>query len=700
MSLAAPARIARSQVPSDTSREQLIQETERPASAQDNLGPIIALRTRYVKIDVERLVALVDSQNPVLVLDLFSDVVVTISTPTAQYHADGFGLSGPVVVDGKESGTAALTVSADHLFATLIDGDAVYNIDYAGEGIHVVRELDEGSLPKGEAPEIPPPTVKDALPTLQTTPSVSAGGGPAAALASGPPVLDVLVLHTPQAGAPPIDIALRANQAIADTNTAYQNSGISQRVRLVGLRGVSYSSTNVILDDLVRLRDNTDPFMSEIHGWRDTLGADLVLLYGTGYTGAGSCGIGYIQGAVAPSFELFAFSVVDINPGCAANFTPAHELGHNMAARHDWAVDSVNNSPFTYNHGYVDTARDFNTVMAYSSSSCPGGSCTPIQYFSNPDVAYSGGPTGVPEGQFQAADNRKTLNNTASNVDIFRGPRVGVINACNGGYVKDGSLANGFQQQLSCGDAKLVTVGGSRVGVMNSCNAAYVKEGALSSSFNSLLNCGDARTVALSPERVGVINGCGSAYVKEGQLTGPFHQQLNCNDARAITVGGSTLTQSRLGVINGCGAAYVKLGALTNSFNLLLNCNDALAIVVTDNRVGVINSCGAFYVKEGALSNPFQLQTGCGDTRAIDLSGNRIAVINGCGSLYVKDGTVSAPFQQQTGCNDAIAVDLEGNRVGLISGCGGAWVKEGALSGGFTPQLNCGDGKSVSVVAF
>lgn len=476
--------------------------------------------------------------------------------------------------------------------------------------------------------------------------------------------------------------------------TAFLESPVFAAIRPLG-----NDNTSSMQGDLNSLVAKGEGIYDEVHGWRDAVGADLVVMYGGDYNAG--CGLAVaVQNPVTPAFEVFGLSIVDAKPGCNTNWTPAHELGHSMGARHDWGDDGTNNAPYTYNHGYLSIQHDFRTIMAYSNPSCPGGECARIGYFSNPDVSYVGHPTGVPEGTAQAADNRKTLNNTANNTSLFRAPRVGAINSCGGGYVKHGPLSSGFSQQLNCGDARTVTVGGSRVGVINNCRAAYVKEGALTWGFNQQLNCGDALAVSVGPERLAVINSCGSAYVKQGALTNPFNQQLNCGDARAVALGGSSLTQERLGVINGCGAAYVKLGALNSPFQQQLNCNDAIAIAVTDNRVGVINSCGAFYVKEGALTNPFQLQTGCGDTRAMDISGNRIAVINGCGSLYVKDGTVNAPFQQQTGCNDALAVDLSGDRVGLISSCGAVWVKEGPLSNGFSQQLNCGDGVSVSVAAF
>ena len=123
---------------------------------------------------------------------------------------------------------------------------------------------------------------------------------------------------------------------------------------------------------------------------------------------------------VVPEFEAWAFGTTKTS--CFSNYTFAHEIGHNMSARHDRDEPKVGpeGAPFTYNFGYIDNPRKFRTIMAYGSSCVPAWSCTGIQYFSNPDVSFNGGPTGIAEGNARAADNRKTHNNTALTVSNFR----------------------------------------------------------------------------------------------------------------------------------------------------------------------------------------------------------------------------------------------------------------------------------------
>src|SRR5262249_22892410 len=112
-------------------------------------------------------------------------------------------------------------------------------------------------------------------------------------------------------------------------------------------------------------------------------------------------------------------------------FSFGHELGHLMGARHDWVADDTNNSPYTYNHGFVMAtptapAEPWRTVMAYD---CPPPGCPRVPYFSNPNVNYPAGgdAMGVANGP-QQANNSLTLNNTALTMANFRCISPGVNN--------------------------------------------------------------------------------------------------------------------------------------------------------------------------------------------------------------------------------------------------------------------------------
>lgn len=250
------------------------------------------------------------------------------------------------------------------------------------------------------------------------------------------PIIDVMVLYTGNAKAASADIEGEILLVITETNDSYANSGIYQRLRLVHSAEVSYIENgdfDTYLDDLTNPHDGR---IDIAHDLRDVYCADLVSLWVE--KGDNYCGIGHIMKDVNTSFSSSGFSVVKRE--CATgNFSFAHELGHNMAARHDRYVDDTDNSPYSYNHGFVNVADRWRTIMAYNDKCdcsdevdpCPDDSarstsgspnCARLQYWSNPNKTYGGDRMGVSSTLSNAADNRKTLNSSAATVASFRVP--------------------------------------------------------------------------------------------------------------------------------------------------------------------------------------------------------------------------------------------------------------------------------------
>lgn len=282
-----------------------------------------------------------------------------------------------------------------------------YVADENGDAIHALREIDPRNLP----PEHPPGFESGAM---------QAGGFASLAqqdamLADDGSVIDVMAVYTPAARSAVGGVAAMEALialAVTETNQGYSNSGVQTAVRLVHQEEVSYTESGSFSTDVSRLRNTSDGHMDNVHALRDAHDADLVglLIDDDAY-----CGIAYaIMATAADAFQVTAHA-------CATGYYSfAHEFGHLQGARHDWRVDGTNNSPFTYNHGYVKADESWRTIMAYNDLACVGGYCTRLQYWSNPDIDYNGDPMGVPEGSPQAADNRKTLNNTAATIANFR----------------------------------------------------------------------------------------------------------------------------------------------------------------------------------------------------------------------------------------------------------------------------------------
>lgn len=192
-----------------------------------------------------------------------------------------------------------------------------------------------------------------------------------------------------------------AQAAIDAANTAYINSKIRMRVRMVHSQEFVYTETSSASTDLSNLRNNAG-----IQALRNTHNADLVAEISEA---VGVCGIGYLMGS-ATGNPNNGFTVT--NRTCAVgNITLGHEMGHNMGSHHN----PENGGTATYPYGYGHYVNGFyRTVMSYVDP-CTSG-CARRTYFSNPAVEYLGFPTGI----LDARDNARSINNTADAIANYR----------------------------------------------------------------------------------------------------------------------------------------------------------------------------------------------------------------------------------------------------------------------------------------
>jgi len=348
---------------------------------------------------------------PKLSLTLFDDHEVTVIREAVFTNPSGsLSWTGKAEHDPLSS-VVFVTRGGITVGSIRIDG-RLTTLHSLGNGVHVLYEIDEDSPFYFEDP----PTEVAFDPTITSTPT---GGSSTlkSTEADDGSILDLMVVYTPAARSGAGGTVAMENLidlGVTETNLSYANSLITPRLRLVHTEEVVYTSSGSSQTDRDRLRIDGDGFLDEVHPMRDAYAADLVKLV----VEPVYCGIAYIMTTVSTSFEEYAFCVT--SRGCISpNYTFGHELGHIQSARHDWFVDSTNNSPYTYNHGFVDPADNWRTVMAYSND-C--GGCTRTLYWSNPAVLHpwTSTATGIPEGSANAADNHKTLNNTAWTVANFR----------------------------------------------------------------------------------------------------------------------------------------------------------------------------------------------------------------------------------------------------------------------------------------
>ena len=244
-------------------------------------------------------------------------------------------------------------------------------------------------------------------------------------------------------------------KSVADTNLCYQNSQINVQLRLVHMEEVNYTPTGLLGTDLDRLKGKSDGFMDNVHGVRDTYGADLVALLSTT---SDNGGLASTLSHPSLNFESSGFSVNVWTQLSAPSYTLAHEIGHNMGCLHNVEDSSgvtalYDFGAFCYGKRWMNSGQGVKTVMSYDtkpSSTYP----TTIPYFSNPLVDYQGTLT----GNAGSADNAQVLSSTAPYVSNFRTSVVqGILPEVFNLEVVEGNYSN-LSVRLSAKPAHAVEV--------------------------------------------------------------------------------------------------------------------------------------------------------------------------------------------------------------------------------------------------
>lgn len=326
-------------------------------------------------------------------LNLFQDVNLLATFERLELaYGGGWVWTGSLQNDAE--GSVTISVMDDAVSATIQFQDQLYQVDYAGNGVHWVRHSD----PSG----VPDCGTKD---THGIFSSESLHGSGQSQRGSGHDI-DVLVVYSTaakNASGGANGIASKINLAVTETNDAYSLSGVTQHLVLVHTEEmIGYNEPSSFSQILTDLRSTSDGNMDIVHSLRDQYGADCVAMI---CQNGQYCGIAYLMTNVSPSFQSSAFSVT--NYSCATGYYSfGHELGHNMGCAHDPA--NAGAAAYSYSYGFRTSNNQYRTVMAYS----PG---TRIKRFSSPNVTYNGWVMG--DGN---QDNGRSLNSASNTVANWR----------------------------------------------------------------------------------------------------------------------------------------------------------------------------------------------------------------------------------------------------------------------------------------
>ena len=211
-------------------------QSAKSRNAGRRILSIAAVRQRPIQIQFE----VIGSQPKQIEIPLFDGQVVwAVQRETegfTRYNADTFSWSGQIHGANGWRGDVVLTLHKDAMAGSITAPSGVYSILPQPGGAHVLIEIDRTLFPdSGDDTQIATGLIKSSAPADPVPPF-------APAVDNGS-LIDVLMVYSDDVRAflgGTTQATAFAQQAIAVTNSAYQNSGITPRLRLVHTMELDY----------------------------------------------------------------------------------------------------------------------------------------------------------------------------------------------------------------------------------------------------------------------------------------------------------------------------------------------------------------------------------------------------------------------------------------------------------------------------
>lgn len=357
-----------------------------------------------------------------------------------------------------EGVSAVLTFGEKAVFGTIAQDGKHYRIRTDRTGAWVV-ETDprlvaaNGGRPKDGDDTLMPPEGRALMAAASRQAAKSATAAEAApGKALG--LIDLLIGYSStianELGSHNAAVTLMSNLT-AIANTAYSNSGVNMRLRLVHSMSVNYADATSNQDALRQLTGYNDETQQRItpnasfnalRAARNEYGADLVAFVRRyREPEQDGCGVAWLlgrnQSSIVAADEEFGYAVVsdgedpgnDNNVYFCSDFSLAHELGHLMGQAHN-RDNARDGGAHTYSYGYREASpTGFFTIMAYPS----GDGQIEAPVFASPAVTFAGRPAGT-----ATEDNVRSMNQTMPIVATFRAATVPVPGAARNDVDVDG----------------------------------------------------------------------------------------------------------------------------------------------------------------------------------------------------------------------------------------------------------------------
>ncbi len=284
-----------------------------------------------------------------------------------------------------------LTVHNGDIYGHMaLDNGDSYTVEYCGDGIHVMKQLDVENLGENVGEEND--DEEEITPGFRRSNSRAINPAEDGEEDRMDMVeYSIKIYYTPQFAAVTADIEGYVEQVIQETNQGYFDSKVPLRAKVLCIEEATINDMPLSSDQLSAFK-NMKGSNAELRGT-----ADVAVLLVKSFD---ACGRGYVN-SIRSGYTL---SVATKN--CALGYYSfGHEIGHNIGLMHNKEVST--NRYYEDGHGYLiekgSHYTGYRTILAYYAS----GHSTRVNYYSNPDVIYP--RTGTPTGKVGVANNAKII---------------------------------------------------------------------------------------------------------------------------------------------------------------------------------------------------------------------------------------------------------------------------------------------------